>query len=92
MPSRVPTSIDGWWSDYKSEIGFLGFSYAVDQCKSMSIGESRNHAPSEFDRLAVPPQAKALTPFRVNSRISEPSLTADTSASMAHATRMGFSA
>ena len=29
MPSSVPSSLDGWWSDYKSEIGFLGFSYGV---------------------------------------------------------------
>lgn len=32
MPDSVPSSVDGWWSDYKSEIGFLGFSYAVDAC------------------------------------------------------------
>lgn len=32
MPSSVPSSLDGWWSDYKSELGFLGFSYAVDAC------------------------------------------------------------
>ena len=32
MPSSVPSSLDGWWSDYKSEIGFLGFSYSVEGC------------------------------------------------------------
>ena len=35
MPSSVPSSLDGWWSDYTSEIGFLGFSYAVDNCMSL---------------------------------------------------------
>ena len=34
MPSSVPSSLDGWWSDYESEIGFLGFSYAVSGCTS----------------------------------------------------------
>ena len=35
MPSSVPSSLDGWWSDYTSEIGFLGFSYAVAGCMSL---------------------------------------------------------
>lgn len=32
MPNTVPSSLDGWWSDYKSDIGFLGFSYSVSEC------------------------------------------------------------
>ena len=32
MPGKVPSSLDGWWSDYKSDLGFLGFSYWVTQC------------------------------------------------------------
>jgi len=37
MPSSVPSSLDGWWSDYESEIGFLGFSYAVSGCTSSPL-------------------------------------------------------
>ncbi|KAF9647816.1 hypothetical protein BDM02DRAFT_3097479 [Thelephora ganbajun] len=40
MPNSVPSSLNGWWSDYKSEIGFLGFSYAVDGCQSASTLKS----------------------------------------------------
>ena len=32
MPGSVPSSLNGWWSDYKSEIGFLGFSYPIFSC------------------------------------------------------------
>jgi len=35
MPDSVPSSLDGWWSDYTSEVGFLGFSYAVSGCTSL---------------------------------------------------------
>ena len=35
MPGSVPSSVDGWWSDYKSEVGFLGFSYSVAGCTSL---------------------------------------------------------
>jgi len=34
MPSSTPSSVNGWWSDYKSEVGFLGFSYSVSGCAS----------------------------------------------------------
>ena len=38
MPNTIPSSLTDWWSDYTSEVGFLGFSYAVSAC--MSPGSS----------------------------------------------------
>lgn len=29
MPSKVPSSLDGWWCDPNDEVAFLGFSYSV---------------------------------------------------------------
>ena len=37
MPDSVPSSLDGWWTDYKAEVGFLGFSYAVSGCASPHV-------------------------------------------------------
>ena len=37
MPDSVPSSVDGWWTDYKAEIGFLGFSYSVSGCTSPHV-------------------------------------------------------
>ncbi|KAJ8507377.1 hypothetical protein ONZ45_g10247 [Pleurotus djamor] len=36
MPSSVPPSTNGWWCDVNSEYAFLGFSYAVNSCQSIS--------------------------------------------------------
>jgi len=33
MPSKVPSSIDGWWSDQNEEYAFMGFSYEVTACE-----------------------------------------------------------
>ena len=44
MPSSVPSSLNGWWSDYKSEIGFLGFSYSVFSCTFPFATNSRSSA------------------------------------------------
>lgn len=49
MPSSVPSSLDGWWSDYKSEVGFLGFSYSVAGC--MSLYKIPRSLIRSFDRL-----------------------------------------
>ena len=42
MPSKVPSSLDGWWSDYKSDLGFLGFSYWVTSC---TFPSAQTHDP-----------------------------------------------
>ena len=44
MPSSVPSSLDGWWSDYESEIGFLGFSYSVAGCTFLFDANPRSSA------------------------------------------------
>jgi len=36
MPSSVPKSLDGWWTNMDDEIAFLGFSYEVTACQSAS--------------------------------------------------------
>ncbi|KAI5989470.1 glycoside hydrolase superfamily [Pisolithus marmoratus] len=36
MPTRVPSSIDGWWCPVDCEHAFLGFSYEVTSCQSLS--------------------------------------------------------
>ena len=54
MPSSVPSSINGWWSDYKSEIGFLGFSYAVDSC--MLLGKSTSDLESNASAAISRPE------------------------------------
>ncbi|KAH9061297.1 glycoside hydrolase family 17 protein [Lactarius vividus] len=35
-PSDVPASTDGWWCDPVNEYAFLGFSYEVTSCQSLS--------------------------------------------------------
>ncbi|KAI0278474.1 glycoside hydrolase superfamily [Russula aff. rugulosa BPL654] len=35
-PSDVPASTDGWWCDLSDEFGFLGFSYEVTACPSLT--------------------------------------------------------
>ncbi|PIL34110.1 hypothetical protein GSI_03821 [Ganoderma sinense ZZ0214-1] len=35
-PANVPSSLDGWWCDDKTEYAFLGFSYEVSACQSKS--------------------------------------------------------
>lgn len=42
MPSSVPESLDGWWTDMDDEIAFLGFSYEVTACKSGSVRSERS--------------------------------------------------
>jgi hypothetical protein len=39
-PSNVPSSIDGWWCSPTTEYAFLGFSYEVTSCTSVSFNES----------------------------------------------------
>jgi exo-beta-1,3-glucanase (GH17 family) len=56
MPGSVPSSVSGWWSDYKSEVGFLGFSYAVAGCQSAGTLKSefkdiRNRFNGRYVRL-----------------------------------------
>ncbi|KAJ4480210.1 glycoside hydrolase superfamily [Lentinula aciculospora] len=36
MPSTVPNSYDEWWCDTDTEYGFVGFSYEVTACQSLS--------------------------------------------------------
>ena len=91
MPSSVPSSLNCWWSDYKSEVGFLGFSYAVSGCTYLSV-IVQSRSLMLCDRSVAVSQVRALIPSRVNSRISEPSSTVGTSACTAHATKKGFSA
>ena len=84
MPSTVPSSLDGWWSDYKSEIGFLGFSYAVDGCMSLY-----NLDLDYVDNMRSSPcglQARAPALLRASSLTSETGSMADTFVCMAHAT------
>ncbi|KAF9048843.1 glycoside hydrolase superfamily [Panaeolus papilionaceus] len=36
MPSAVPSSTTNWWCDYSTEYAFMGFSYEVSECQSLS--------------------------------------------------------
>lgn len=36
MPTQVPSSLDGWWCSMDCEHAFLGFSYEVTGCQSLS--------------------------------------------------------
>uniref|UniRef100_A0A0W0F7G8 Putative B-(1-6) glucan synthase n=1 Tax=Moniliophthora roreri TaxID=221103 RepID=A0A0W0F7G8_MONRR len=36
MPSSVPSSLNNWWCPYNQEYAFMGFSYEVSQCQSLS--------------------------------------------------------
>ncbi|TFK33457.1 glycoside hydrolase superfamily [Crucibulum laeve] len=36
MPSAVPTSLTNWWCDYSTEYAFVGFSYEVTACQSLT--------------------------------------------------------
>lgn len=88
MPGSVPSSLDGWWSDQRSEIGFLGFSYSVSGCMLLcdaSLSWSTVLTVCDF-------QARVLVLSRASSRTSETSSTADTSVCTAHATETDSSA
>ncbi|KAJ7173964.1 glycoside hydrolase superfamily [Mycena crocata] len=36
MPSTTPSSLTNWWCDTNTEYGFVGFSYEVTACQSLS--------------------------------------------------------
>ncbi|KAJ7760637.1 glycoside hydrolase superfamily [Mycena maculata] len=36
MPGTTPSSVNDWWCEYSSEYGFVGFSYEVTACQSLS--------------------------------------------------------
>jgi len=36
MPSTVPSSLDGWWTDPHTEYAFVGFSYEISNCQSQA--------------------------------------------------------
>ncbi|KAJ6596040.1 glycoside hydrolase superfamily [Mycena sp. CBHHK59/15] len=36
MPSTTPSSLTNWWCDYSTEYAFVGFSYEVTACQSLS--------------------------------------------------------
>ncbi|KAG5638541.1 hypothetical protein H0H81_012041 [Sphagnurus paluster] len=36
MPSTVPASLTDWWCDTSNEYGFVGFSYEVSDCQSLT--------------------------------------------------------
>ncbi|KIY51326.1 hypothetical protein FISHEDRAFT_64331 [Fistulina hepatica ATCC 64428] len=36
MPPEVPHSLSNWWCDPKTEYAFMGFSYEVTECQSLS--------------------------------------------------------
>ncbi|RDB25818.1 hypothetical protein Hypma_006299 [Hypsizygus marmoreus] len=36
MPSAVPTSLSNWWCAYDTEYAFVGFSYEVTECQSLT--------------------------------------------------------
>ncbi|KAJ7666285.1 glycoside hydrolase superfamily [Mycena rosella] len=36
MPANTPTSLTNWWCDYDTEYAFVGFSYEVTACQSLS--------------------------------------------------------
>ncbi len=40
MPATVPSSPNGWWCPQNQEYGFVGFSYAIDACKSYLFCEN----------------------------------------------------
>ena len=37
MPSKIPSSLDNWWCPYDQEYAFVGFSYEITACRSISI-------------------------------------------------------
>ncbi|KAH9176339.1 glycoside hydrolase superfamily [Lactarius sanguifluus] len=55
-PSDVPASTDGWWCDPVDEYAFLGFSYEVTACQSLSqlqkeFADIRNNFNGRYVRL-----------------------------------------
>lgn len=56
MPSDVPASTVGWWCDPVNEYAFLGFSYEVSACQSLSqlqreFADIRNNFNGRYVRL-----------------------------------------
>lgn len=56
MPSSVPSSTDGWWCSPNTEYAFLGFSYEVTACQSLSqlnsdFADIKNTFGSRYVRL-----------------------------------------
>ncbi|KAI0051806.1 glycoside hydrolase family 17 protein [Auriscalpium vulgare] len=55
-PSSVPSSLTNWWCDPENEYAFMGFSYEVTACQSLSqlqreFADMRNTFNSRFVRL-----------------------------------------
>ncbi|KAI0305743.1 hypothetical protein B0F90DRAFT_1815321 [Multifurca ochricompacta] len=56
MPSDVPANTNGWWCDPSGEYAFLGFSYEVTACQSLSqlqreFADIRNNFNGRYVRL-----------------------------------------
>lgn len=56
MPATVPTTLDDWWCAYDTEYAFMGFSYEVTECQSLSKLRSefldiRQHFNGRYIRL-----------------------------------------
>lgn len=56
MPSTVPSSTDGWWCSPNTEYAFLGFSYEVTACQSLTklnsdFADIKNTFGSRYVRL-----------------------------------------
>ncbi|KAF8645871.1 hypothetical protein AX16_007529 [Volvariella volvacea WC 439] len=56
MPSSVPSSLDNWWCDYSTEYAFVGFSYEITACQSLSqlrreFADIRNTFNGRYVRL-----------------------------------------
>ncbi|TEB27089.1 B-(1-6) glucan synthase [Coprinellus micaceus] len=56
MPSAVPSSSNNWWCDYSTEYAFVGFSYEITACQSLStlkkeFADIRNQFNGRYVRL-----------------------------------------
>ncbi|KAJ7143994.1 glycoside hydrolase superfamily [Mycena epipterygia] len=56
MPANTPSSLKNWWCDESTEYGFMGFSYEVTACQSLSTLRSeflniRNKFMGRYIRL-----------------------------------------
>ncbi|KAF7327377.1 B-(1-6) glucan synthase [Mycena kentingensis (nom. inval.)] len=79
MPSAVPTSLTNWWCDPSTEYAWLGFSYEISACQSLSqltteFKDIRNTFKGRYVRLygfcdtPGPPRRALLKILHSNSK------------------------
>ena len=68
MPGSVPSSVNGWWCDPKTEYAFVGFGYEITACTSFVLSSFIFQLSSRpFDASTPHFASQTLHPYSTSS-------------------------